>query len=152
MSVAGYSRTPLSRKLGIKEGHTVAILDDPGHLGALLEPLPEGVVTTAGSAGADVILVCIRERAALAKRIAELGRSIFPDGACWIAWPKRSSGVAADVTEDVVRELALPLGLVDNKVCAIDETWSALRLVWRRERRHENPAGPARVRSPDGGS
>ena len=76
-------------------------------------------------------------RSELAARIEELGRAVFPDRALWIAWPKRASGVATDMTEDVVREVALPLGLVDNKVCAIDATWSGLRLVWRRERRNE---------------
>jgi hypothetical protein len=139
VSTSGYSGAALPRKLGIKEGDTLAILDDPGHLLALLAPLPQGVVTTTEPAGADVILACTRERAALADRIGELGRCIFPDGACWIAWPKRSSGVLTDVTEDTVRELALPLGLVDNKVCAIDETWSGLRLVWRRESRRPAP-------------
>jgi hypothetical protein len=67
-----------------------------------------------------------------------LGAAVFPDGACWIAWPKRSSKVPTDVTEDVVREVALPLGLVDNKVCAVDETWSGLRLVWRKELRRRD--------------
>jgi hypothetical protein len=75
--------------------------------------------------------------------------SIFPAGAIWIAWPKRTSGVETDVTEDVVREVALPLGLVDNKVCAIDDTWSGLRLVWRREHRERRPqTDPARAGQP----
>jgi hypothetical protein len=74
-------------------------------------------------------------RAKLQRRIGAAGRAIFPDGGVWVAWPKRASKIETDMTEDVVREVALPLGLVDNKVCAIDETWSGLRVVWRRERR-----------------
>ena len=84
---------------------------------------------------ADVVVAFFTERRELERRIGTLGDMIFPDGGLWVAWPKRSSGVATTVTEDVVRALALPLGLVDNKVCAIDETWSGLRVVWRRERR-----------------
>ncbi|MET0127586.1 MAG: hypothetical protein ABW249_03290 [Solirubrobacterales bacterium] len=83
----------------------------------------------------DVCVAFFTRRAELARRLPALGRAIHPAGGLWIAWPKRSSGVETDITEDVVRELALPDGLVDNKVCAIDETWSGLRLVWRLERR-----------------
>ena len=75
------------------------------------------------------------ERRELERRIEALARMIYPDGGLWIAWPKRASGVATTVNENVVREIALPLGLVDNKVCAIDETWSGLRVVWRLDRR-----------------
>ena len=82
-------------------------------------------------------MLFVTERSALAEQIETMGQAVFPDRSLWIAWPKRSSGVATDMTEDVVREVALPLGLVDNKVCAIDATWSGLRLVWRKELRAE---------------
>jgi hypothetical protein len=135
MTNAGYSGTPLARKLGIREGDRVAILGDPGHALALLAPLPEGVVAGSELAAADVVLFFTARRAELTGQIAALGAAIFPDGTCWIAWPKKSSKLATDVTENDVREVALPLGLVDNKVCAIDQTWSGLRLVWRKELR-----------------
>jgi hypothetical protein len=131
----GYSGTPLARKLGIRSGDRVAVVDDPGHLRALLEPLPAGATVGGDPDGADVVVCFVRRRHDLAGRLEALGTAIFPDRSCWIAWPKRSSGVETDVTEDVVRELALPLGLVDTKVCAVDETWSGLKLVWRKERR-----------------
>jgi hypothetical protein len=86
-----------------------------------------------------VVLVFVTARAALARRVEELAPAIFPARALWVAWPKRASKVPTDVTEDVVRELALPLGLVDVKVAAIDATWSGLKLVWRRERRDSVP-------------
>jgi hypothetical protein len=135
MSGAGYSGTPLPRKLGIDVGGAVAILGDPGSAVTLLEPLPDGVQLDAEPCDADVVLWFVTERAALEERIDRLGRDVFPDRSLWVSWPKRASGVATDLTEDVVREVALPLGLVDNKVCAIDATWSGLRLVWRRELR-----------------
>jgi nucleoside-diphosphate-sugar epimerase len=135
MTAAGYSGTPLARKLGIREGDDVRIVDDPGHARALLGSVPEGVAIADGLGPAAVILFFTRERSRLEAGIALLGEAIFPAGACWIAWPKRASKVTTDMTEDVVREVALPLGLVDNKVCAIDDTWSGLRLVWRKERR-----------------
>ena len=92
-------------------------------------------VSTTARGAADVILFFTTRRAALEKRIGSLEKSIYPGGALWVAWPKRASGVPTDITEDTLREIALPRGLVDNKVCAIDSTWSGLRLVWRRERR-----------------
>jgi hypothetical protein len=84
---------------------------------------------------ADVVVAFFTRRQDLERRIDALSRAIFPAGGLWVAWPKRSSGLETTVNEDVVREVALPLGLVDNKVCAIDDTWSGLRVVWRRERR-----------------
>lgn len=133
---AGYSGTPLPRKLGIKPGHRLVLLGAPEDFAAMLGDLPADVVTRATlRGGADVAVCFTRARRDLERRIDSLGRAIFPGGAAWVAWPKRASGVATDVTEDVVREVALPLGLVDNKVAAIDGTWSGLRLVWRRERR-----------------
>ncbi len=132
---AGYSGTPLPRKLGIGEGATFALVDEPEGAGALLDPLPDGARRIDDPAHADVVLVFETERADLARRVDELAPAIFPDRALWVAWPKRASKVDTDITEDVVREVALPLGLVDVKVAAIDETWSGLKLVWRRDRR-----------------
>ena len=112
-----------------------AIVDDPGVADALLDPLPAGARRTGDPAKADVVVCFTTARAHLTTRLPQLGEAIFPSRVLWVAWPKRASGVATDVTEDVVREVALPLGLVDTKVAAIDATWSGLRLVWRRELR-----------------
>ena len=132
---SGYSGTPLPRKLGIGEGATFSAAGDPGHVDGLLSPLPAGARRVDSADEADVVLFFTTERAELERRIERLGAAIFPDRMLWIAWPKRASKVPTDVTEDVVREIALPIGLVDTKVAAIDATWSGLRLVWRRERR-----------------
>ncbi|HEX9993978.1 MAG TPA: DUF3052 family protein [Acidimicrobiales bacterium] len=132
MTPAGYSGTPLPRKLGIKEGSTLALLGAPDGLAALLEPLPAGVLLRRSTRGtADVILLFTTSRDDLARRLPAAQRALHPDGGLWVAWPKKASGVATDLTENVVRELGLAAGLVDNKVCAIDETWSGLRLVVR---------------------
>jgi hypothetical protein len=130
--VAGYSGTPLPKKLGIKEGSTVAFSGAPPEFEAALGTLP-GAVTVKRRAVAplDVAVAFFTRRGELERRLAALGRAVYPDGGLWIAWPKRASGLDTDLTEDVVRELALAGGLVDNKVCAIDETWSGLRLVYR---------------------
>jgi hypothetical protein len=133
---AGYSGTPLAKKLGIKEGARVAFLDAPEGFDRTVAPLPDGVeVAAEAGPGLDVVVFFTRERARLEGRIGGLRSAIAPAGGLWVAWPKRSSGVETDMTEDVVRDVALPLGLVDNKVCAIDETWSGLRLVIRLENR-----------------
>jgi hypothetical protein len=126
----------LHKKLGISEGATVALFSDPpGVIGAL----PANVTTKHHASGrADVVVAFFTDRRELDKRMAPLGRMIFPAGGLWVAWPKRASGMATTVDENVVREIALPLGLVDNKVCAIDDTWSGLRVVWRRERRERH--------------
>ena len=134
--MAGYSGTPLPRKLGIKEGMDVAFSRAPGDFEANLGELPEDVRVKASVRGPlDVIVVFVTRRAELERRLPALRRAMAPACGLWIAWPKRSSGVATDITEDTVREVALPTGLVDNKVCAIDDTWSGLRLVIRRELR-----------------
>ncbi|MGH2686967.1 MAG: DUF3052 family protein [Actinomycetota bacterium] len=134
--MAGYSGTPLPKKLGIKEGSAVAWVDAPDGFGALLDPLPpEVTVKQQARPPLDVVVAFFTEAGALAKQLPALTKAIFPAGGLWIAWPKRSSGVPTDITEDVIRDIALPTGLVDNKVCAIDETWSGLRLVVRKERR-----------------
>jgi hypothetical protein len=128
--MTGYSGTPLPKKLGIKDGSRVAILNAPDAFEL------DGIPTTSRLAGTvDVIVAFVTTRAALAKRIAGTRKHMAPAAGLWIAFPKRASGVVTDVTEHVVRELALPTGLVDNKVCAIDATWTGLRLVIRRELR-----------------
>jgi hypothetical protein len=131
-SAVGYSGTPLATKLGIKRGARVAFPAGPPGFAELLAPLPESVQVRQRTRGPlDVIVFFTRSRAELASRLPRLRAALDPAGGLWIAWPKRSSGVATDLTEDVVRELALGASLVDNKVCAIDETWSGLRLVIR---------------------
>jgi hypothetical protein len=130
---AGYSGTPLPRKLGIKPGHRVLLLRAPAGFEAdTLGELPDGVAVARRAGGrADVIVAFFDRRAQLERRLPALRALMEPAAGLWIAWPKRASGVATDVTEDVVRELGLTARLVDNKVCAIDATWSGLRLVIR---------------------
>ena len=124
--------TPLPRKLGIKAGARVALVGAPEGFDRTLGELPEGVSVRRRVRGPlDVAVACFIRRRELERRLEALKAALEPSGGLWIAWPKRSSGVASDLTEDVVRDLALAAGLVDNKVCAIDETWSGLRLVYR---------------------
>jgi hypothetical protein len=133
---AGYSGTPLPRKLGFKPGMRAAVLGAPEGFGATLGDLPDGVVVTPRLGGAkDLVIVFVTERADLARRVEALRRAIAPDGMVWVAWPKKASKVPTDLTEDVVRDVVLPTGLVDVKVCAIDATWSGLKLVIRKELR-----------------
>ncbi len=135
---AGYSGTPLARKLGIKEGQSVALLGAPDGFEATLEGLPDGVTLRTAARGTNEVLVSFHTaRADLERRLPALLRAMDVDGGLWVAWPKRASGLPTDITEDTVREVVLPLGLVDNKVCAIDDTWSGLRVVWRRELRDQ---------------
>ncbi len=130
--MAGYSGTPLPQKLGIKEGHAVAFVGAPPDFAQTLGELPAGVDIKKRAVGPlDVAVAFFTRRRELERRFEGLAQAVFPDGALWVAWPKRSSGVETDLTEDIVREVALPAGLVDNKVAAIDETWSGLRLVIR---------------------
>ena len=133
---SGYSGTPLARKLGIKPGHRVHVHGAPDDYARLLAPLPEGVVF-ARRAGADVDLVHLfaTAREDLAKRLASLRKALRADAALWVSWPQRASKVATTITEDTIRELALPLGYVDIKVCAVDAVWSGLKLVVRKELR-----------------
>ncbi len=129
---AGYSGTPLAQKLGVEEGHVLALIEAPPEAPALIAPLPAAVeVRTDVRRKPDVVVAFFVRRSRLERRLAGLARAIHPSGGLWIAWPKRASGVTTDLTEDVVRELALAGGLVDNKVCAISDIWSGLRLVYR---------------------
>ncbi|HEY5112445.1 MAG TPA: DUF3052 domain-containing protein [Acidimicrobiales bacterium] len=127
------SGKPLSLKLGIKEDSTLALLHAPT---SFRLNVPPGVMVKRVARGhVDVVLGFYLRVSRLEREIETLGLMAFPAGGLWIAWPKRASDVATDVTDNAIREIALPLGLVDNKVCAMDETWTALRLAWRRTRR-----------------
>jgi hypothetical protein len=129
---AGYSGRSLVEKLGVKPDQRLALLSAPPGYERLLGPLPDGVVVQRALRGRfDFIQQFLARRADLDERLPRLAESLEVDGALWISWPKRSSGVACDFAEDDVRGAALPLGLVDVKVCAIDATWSGLKLVHR---------------------
>ncbi|MEZ6233745.1 MAG: hypothetical protein R3B68_06110 [Phycisphaerales bacterium] len=131
---AGYSGTPLPKKLGIQPGHTLVILDAPDDFDALLIPLPDDVTIRRdlrAKSPIDVAIAFATTSDRMAARVGTLRTRIASNGAIWCAWPKRASGVPTDITEDVVRQIAFEHALVDNKVCAIDATWSGLRLVIR---------------------
>lgn len=131
--MAGYSGTPLIKKLGIKDGAQVRFDHAPKHLPDLLGALPTGVTET--SIDCDFIHAFYVERTLFEAEIGALLAAIKRDGMIWISWPKKASKVPTDMSENTVREVALPLGLVDVKVCAVDETWSGLKLVIRKELR-----------------
>ena len=136
MSAAGYSGTPLAKKLGFKPGFTAAYVAAPDGFDALLGDLPDDVSVRRRLRGPLDLIVCfVTARRDLETRLPKLRAALAPAGMLWVAWPKRASGVPTDMTEDVVRDVALPTGLVDTKVAAIDETWSGLRLVIRKELR-----------------
>ncbi|NNC91015.1 MAG: DUF3052 domain-containing protein [Acidimicrobiia bacterium] len=131
-----YSGTSLPRKLGVKRESVLAIIGDPRRFLRLVSPLPDGVsIKTSARVKADTVVFFTKQRRALERRIDSLARMVFPDGGVWVCWPKRVSKVPTDMTEDVVRAVVLPRGLVDVEVAAIDETWSGLRVVHRRENR-----------------
>lgn len=132
MIMAGYSGTPLVQKIGIKPGNRLLLRNDPPSFLSDLGRLPDGVATTDRVSGKVNVAVYFTDKlAALEKDFVPLARAIEPNGMLWIAWPKKASGKATDLTEDVVRRVALERGLVDVKVCAIDDTWSGLKLVVR---------------------
>jgi len=131
-SMAGYSGKPLAQKLGVKPGVTVAALNAPRNYRALLRPLPPGAKIQPQLGRSAPFIHCFsKRRAELARRFPSFGRALTPDGTLWISWPKGTSGVATDLTEDVVRTIGLATGLVDVKVCAVDEVWSGLKFVRR---------------------
>jgi hypothetical protein len=135
---SGYSGTPLPRKLGIGEGDEVALIGAPEWLEDTLRAVPDVAslhTDLAEDARYDVMVAFVTRRAELEAQLPRLRARMAPACGLWIAWPKRAAGLPTDVTDQVVRDVALPTGLVDNKVCAIDETWSGLRLVIRRETR-----------------
>lgn len=144
--MAGYSGTPLVQKLGIKEGHRVATVDAPRGFLTTLGKLPAAAKMQSKLEGKnkeplDVIVFFVTEKKELARRFAATAKRLHPAGGLWIAWPKKASGVETDVTENTVREIALAEGLVDNKVCAIDDVWSGLRCVVRLVNRPKTKAG-----------
>ena len=135
-AVAGYSGTPLARKLGIKDGARVFLTNAPANYSRMVAPLPSGVrMVKAIDVHTDLIHMFVTRRRDLDSGLKRALQLMRADAAVWVSWPKKASGVATDITEDTIREVALPLGLVDIKVCAVDETWSGLKLVIRKERR-----------------
>jgi len=144
-STTGYSGTPLAKKLGLKEGQTVSLVHAPGALRAWLAPLPPGLRFVAKpAAGVQVVHAFFTEREALARALGDWRRVLADDAVVWVSWPKKSAKVATDITEDTVREVALPLGWVDIKVCAVSEVWSGLKLVVRKTLRAGAPRGAGR--------
>jgi hypothetical protein len=130
--MAGYSGTPLIKKIGIKPGHRIILRNHPSSFLKDLGAMPDGVAKTDKLAGkADVIVYFTASRAALERDFPGLMRVQQPDGMIWISWPKRASGKPTDLDENIVRDTGLALGVVDVKVCAIDETWSGLKFVVR---------------------
>jgi hypothetical protein len=139
-TTAGYSGTPLPKKLGIKPGHSVVLLNAPNSYKNTLGELPGGVkfsssLKSSDGGGHDLIHFFTTSRLQLENELPRLAKKITQDGMIWVSWPKKASGVKTDITEDTVRDTALGLGLVDVKVCAVDETWSGLKLVIRLENR-----------------
>lgn len=131
----GYSGTPLAAKLGIKAGQRLAVLGAPREWS--IDDLPQNVVVTRrrSTALADVVVAFCQDAASLNQRIAALSDTITTDGALWIAWPRKAAGHVSDLNDNVVRDAVLPLGLVDVKVASLDQDWSALKMVWRKELR-----------------
>jgi hypothetical protein len=138
--MASYSKTPLWRKLGVHPGDHIVLLDVPPNWS--VPDLPDGVTSVVESrkrdpeeTPAEILVAFFSTLAELRASVPGLGQRIFPAGALWVAWPRRAGGHHSDIREQDIRDLALPLGLVDVKVAALDEDWSGLRLVWRKERR-----------------
>jgi len=129
---AGYSNTSLVKKLGIKPGFKIRFVDPPEHYFDLLEGLPADIVVFEDSvSGLDFVHYFTKQTASLERDLPALKQAIVPNGTIWISWPKKASKVTTDITEDVIRNLALSIGLVDVKVCAVDAVWSGLKLVIR---------------------
>jgi hypothetical protein len=134
--VAGYSGTPLAKKLGIKERANVVAIREPKGYRALLDPLPASVrFATKIDQTTDLVHVFGTKKGELERALASYRKKLNPEAVVWVSWPKKSAKVPSEITEDVVREVALPLGFVDVKVCAIDDVWSGLKLVVRKELR-----------------
>lgn len=132
----GYSGTPLAKKLGIKDGSKIFLSDAPDNFLKLVAPLPEGVrIVSQIASDTDIVHIFSADKKLLSRALVAALKKIRPDGAIWVSWPKKSSKVPTDITEDAVRDVALPLGLVDIKVCAVDEVWSGLKLVIRKKNR-----------------
>jgi len=134
--MAGYSGTPLGKKLGIKPGSRILALGAPSNYASLIAPLPDDAALEPRiNERTDIVHVFSTKRKELAASLSMLRKKLKDDGAIWVSWPKKSAKMPTDITEDTVREIAFPLGFVDIKVCAVDEVWSGLKLVVRRENR-----------------
>lgn len=144
--MAGYSGTPLSKKLGIQEGSKLYLVQAPKDYLKIIAPVPHGVkVESRMSGDIDIVHVFSVEKSQLLQALRACLDKLRTNGAIWVSWPKKASKVTTDITEDTIRQLALPMGLVDIKVCAVDEVWSGLKLVIRKENR--KPAAAVRVRT-----
>jgi hypothetical protein len=133
---AGYSGAPLVKKLGLRDGQRVWFSDMPDSVRDEIDEYALELVPAADPAeGIDAAHIFVADRSDLEALLAQLRHQIAPDGQVWVSWPKKASGIATDITEDTIREVCLPLGLVDTKVCAVDDTWSGLKLVIRKELR-----------------
>jgi hypothetical protein len=134
--MTGYSGTPLAKKLGIKAGSRIRAIGPPASYRTLLAPLPAEVkFVSSTSATTDIVHLFTAKRAELATALPKALKALRPDAVIWVSWPKKAAKVPTDITEDTIRAVALPLGLVDVKVCAVDETWSGLKLVVRKDLR-----------------
>jgi hypothetical protein len=136
MATAGYSGTPLPKKIGLKDGGTLVLLNAPPGIESAVVPMPLGasLVSKQGRAS-DLVLLFCKDAATLTKALPTVSAKLPADGSLWIAWPKKTSKLFIDLTEDVIRSVVLPTGLVDVKVCAVNADWSGLKLMVRKERR-----------------
>ena len=135
-TMAGYSGAPLAKKLGLKAGGSLALVGAPKEYGSLIAPAPEGLrIGSRIASTTDIVHVFSTRRAELERFLLSCRSKMKPDAAIWVSWPKKSAKVPTDITEDAVREVALPLGFVDVKVCAVTDVWSGLKLVLRKELR-----------------
>ena len=136
LSTAGYSGTPLTKKLGFKERSLVCLVDAPKDYAQLVAPMPAGVqFISKPRRDADIAHIFVSRRSALSKHLSQLRETLNTHAAIWVSWPKKTSKVPTDISEDTIREVALPLGFVDIKVCAVTDIWSGLKLVVRKELR-----------------
>ncbi|MDZ4772890.1 MAG: DUF3052 domain-containing protein [Planctomycetota bacterium] len=152
--MTGYSETPLAEKLGLVANVRLLVVNEPPEFQAALGPLPAGVARTSSFGGTtqfDVAVLFVRTNRSLERGFARVAARMTPAGGLWIAWPKHTSGIETDVTENTLRKVVLPTGFVDNKVCAIDERWSGLRFVLRKDLRPgatvKKPSGTARAQA-----
>jgi len=133
---AGYSGTPLPKKLGIQPGQRVCAIGSPMDYKTLVAPWPDGAALVAkADAKTGLVHLFVTERQVLAAQAKKMRQALAPDAVLWVSWPKKAAKVPTDITEDVIREVVLPLGWVDIKVCAVNETWSGLKLMVRKELR-----------------
>ncbi len=135
-TVTGYSGTPLPKKLGLKEGGTMVLLNAPAGIDEIMVPVPSNAgLSTKLAASNDLVVLFCKDMAALKKALPIVAKTLHGNGSLWISWPKKSSKLFIDLTEDSIRAVALPTGLVDVKVCAVNADWSGLKLMVRKEKR-----------------